>query len=459
ADWPEPAAVLFITERQDRYIEPCGCTGLANQKGGLARRFTFLKQLRDEKQWPVVAVDAGNQVRRFGVQPVFKFQRTVDALKQMKYDAAAFGRDDLRLPAGELFAVVADQNQDGNTPFISANVALLDESFTPRYRVVEAGGQKIGITTILGDEFVSQIKSDEVPTASVADGLNIVWPKLEAEDCDLYLLLAHASLEESAAIARQFPKFDFVVTAGGLGEPTHEPEPISNLPDGSTTKMIQVGTKGMYVGVLGLFPDASDKFRYQRVPLTDRYDDAPEMRRLMKGYQDQLEAVGLAGLEVKPIPHPSGNRYVGSESCGACHEDAYDVWKDSAHSHALDSLVHPGERSDIARHYDPECLSCHVTGWNPQKYYPYTSGYLSLEETPRMAHSGCENCHGPGSAHVAAETGDEDVSEMEILARRAAMVLKLEDAERRCMDCHDLDNSPDFHDEGAFQKYWDQIAH
>ena len=76
-----------------------------------------------------------------------------------------------------------------------------------------------------------------------------------------------------------------------------------------------------------------------------------------------------------------------------------------------------------------------------------------------MAHSGCENCHGPGSAHVAAETGDEDVSEMEILARRAAMVLKLEDAERRCMDCHDLDNSPDFHDEGAFQKYWDQIAH
>jgi hypothetical protein len=27
------------------------------------------------------------------------------------------------------------------------------------------------------------------------------------------------------------------------------------------------------------------------------------------------------------------------------------------------------------------------------------------------------------------------------------------------MECHDLDNSPDFHAAGAFEKYWKEIEH
>ena len=37
-DWPTPQAVLVITGELDGYIEPCGCTGKENQKGGLSRR-------------------------------------------------------------------------------------------------------------------------------------------------------------------------------------------------------------------------------------------------------------------------------------------------------------------------------------------------------------------------------------------------------------------------------------
>ena len=32
-------------------------------------------------------------------------------------------------------------------------------------------------------------------------------------------------------------------------------------------------------------------------------------------------------------------------------------------------------------------------------------------------------------------------------------------AERRCIECHDVDNSPDFHKPGAFEKYWEKVAH
>src|SRR5262245_17084271 len=70
-DWPKPDVALVFTGEQDGYLEPCGCAGLDNQLGGLKRRFTFLKELRD-KGWPVVAMDLGEQEKRTGVQAGFK---------------------------------------------------------------------------------------------------------------------------------------------------------------------------------------------------------------------------------------------------------------------------------------------------------------------------------------------------------------------------------------------------
>ena len=80
ADWPMPQAVLFVSGQQHGYIEPCGCTGLENQKGGLIRRDTLLKELR-ERGWEIIPVDVGNQVRRIGRQPELKFQTTVEAFQ------------------------------------------------------------------------------------------------------------------------------------------------------------------------------------------------------------------------------------------------------------------------------------------------------------------------------------------------------------------------------------------
>ncbi|MEZ6090871.1 MAG: hypothetical protein R3C05_23185 [Pirellulaceae bacterium] len=100
-----------------------------------------------------------------------------------------------------------------------------------------------------------------------------------------------------------------------------------------------------------------------------------------------------------------------------------------------------------------------MTGWNPQGYYPYVSGYESLEATPHLVANGCENCHGPGSQHVAAEEGDIAADDALLETLRASMRLPLAKARERCMECHDLDNSPDFHKEGAFDEYWEQVKH
>jgi hypothetical protein len=446
-NWGTPEAALIFTGRQAGYIEPCGCTGLANQKGGLVRRDTLLTELR-QKGWTLIPMDAGNQVKRFGRQSEIKFQMTYEGLKLMDYQAIGLGPDDLRLSTGEVFAALSDQP----ARFVSANAAVLDRDLLPRSVAIEANGRKVGVTSVLGDEYREKIRNDEVLLEGAVEGIRKAWSQLEREKCEFHVLMVYGSLDETHRLARQFPQFDVIVTTGGGEEPPMTPEFAPN------TKMpvVQVGGKGMFVGVVGLYPEG--KFRYQRVPLDDRYKDSPKMLELIAAYQDQLQAAGLDGLGVKPLAHPSGRTFVGSETCGECHTKAMEVFLKTPHAKALDSLVHPGERSDIARHYDPECLSCHVTGWDPQRLHPFKSGYLSLDATPAMANNGCENCHGPGSAHVAAEQ-DGKTSKATLTKLRLEMRLPYDKARDKCVECHDLDNSPGFQKEGAFAKYMHEIEH
>ncbi len=135
--------------------------------------------------------------------------------------------------------------------------------------------------------------------------------------------------------------------------------------------------------------------------LDSRYPDTAEMKQIMVTYQDQLRQLGWDGLGIRSMPHPrsrqSGElagKFVGSAKCQECHQDAWDVWSNSKHAHATETLAN----LDPPRQFDAECVSCHVVGWSPQDYFPYTTGYESLDKTPHLVGNGCENCHGPGGA-------------------------------------------------------------
>lgn len=451
AGWPKPQAVLVITGNQHGYLEPCGCTGLANQKGGLARRHSLIKQLI-AKGWDVAPLDAGNQVRRFGPQAELQFQMTADALRKMGYKAIGLGSEDLLLGASEVLSSVASDEQTG--PFTSANVAVLQRESMPRHLIIEVGGRRIGVAAVLGDELRKKVTSPDILQEKVQDGLREVMPKIGEATIDFRVLLAFADEDEAREIARRARMFDLVVASSGSIDPTLELESI----EGSKSKLVHTGNKGMFALVIGLYGDRQGaKIRYERVPLDDRFPDSKEMLELMAGYQDQLKQQGLEGLGLKPLKHPQGE-FVGTQTCGQCHTKALAVWEKSKHVHATETLIHPPERGNIPRHFDPECLSCHVTGWDPQKFFPFNGGYLSTEKTPELMQNGCENCHGPGAEHVAAEGGADGALQEKL---RAAMRLPLADkvAERKCMECHDIDNSPDFHKPGAFEKYWKDVEH
>jgi len=450
--WPAPQLAIVLTGNQYGYIEPCGCTGLENQKGGLARRMTFIKQL-SEMGWEVLPVDAGNQVRRFGRQAEIKFQTTAGGLEEIGYRAVGFGPDDLRLGVGELVAAVAtaDDPQDGL--FVSSNVTLIDPSLTAQYKVIDQGGRKVGVTSALDPASLKVQAGGEIEVGAVAEGIQASLASMNDAGADFRILLFYGEEESASEAVRAVPGFDLVIVAGGFGEPLYRPQTI----EGTQTKMIVTGNKGMYAGVVALYPD--QPYRYARVAMTHDFEDAPEMRRLMATYQNQLEAIGLSGLGLKPIEHPSGDRFVGTKVCGECHTTALAIWEGTPHAHATDSIVKPGERGDVARHFDPECISCHVTGWNAQNYYPYESGYLSLAESSHLTGNGCENCHGPGAKHSAAEREGSGVANEQRDILRMAMRLPLEKAKDTCLQCHDLDNSPDFHKDGAFDDYWAEVEH
>ena len=449
-EWPAPQAVLVVTGELDGYIEPCGCTGKENQKGGLSRRQNFLRAV-EGAGWPLVAVDVGNQVKRFGRQTEAKFQSIVDGLRAMRYAAVGFGPGDLRLPAEELVAAVAPVG-DQPTPYVSANVGLLglDAGITPRFRVVEAGGLKIGLTTVIGDDEVARIKNADIEFAPAADGLAIAAAELAKAGCDHQVLLSWASPEGTKALAAKFPQFDVVVTAGGADEPPLE---LPQLPGGA--RLVELGHKGMFAVAIGFYPNKA--VRVQRVPLDARWGESKDMIDLLGTYQKKLETLGFDGLGLVPIRHPTGRRFAGSEACAECHQEAYDVWKDTTHATALVTLEEQKPRRDG----DPECLSCHVTGWAPQRFEPFEGGFTGMTTTPHLAHQGCENCHGPAAAHTAVERGDVRASEAEQARLRQELVLTLatpegkQKAVNNCLECHDLDNSPQF----DFDEYWPQVAH
>ena len=454
-DWPKPKVVLVLTGMEQGYIEPCGCSGLDRMKGGMRRRYAMLEQLRKDGG-PVVPLDVGGFARGFGLQAEMKFSLLVESKEKMGYKAVAFGADDLRLPAAGLVSVAAEVNHKPSM-FLSANVGLFsfDAHITETSRVIAAGGRKIGITAILGAQYQKEINNSDLEMLDPAAALAKVVPELKRK-ADYLVLLAHATREEAIELAKKFPEFNVIVVSEGPDIPPAAPETVPN----SSTLLITVGHKGMDAIVLGLYDDTQRPIRYQRVPLDSRFDPAPdaknpphEMKDLMAAYQEQVKTIGFSGLGLQPATHPqaeTNGKFIGSQKCESCHEAAYHVWKKSKHALAYQTLA----KLDPPRNFDPECISCHVVGWNPDKHFPYTGGFESLSKTPHLTNVGCEDCHGPGEKHAAAEMPGGQ-AELRDKYRKVVQITKEESKKRQCTTCHDLDNSRDF----DFDTYWPLIEH
>ncbi|MFK7817132.1 MAG: multiheme c-type cytochrome [Planctomycetaceae bacterium] len=457
--WPAPAAALILSGEQHGYFEPCGCT--ENQSGGFSRRGDLIRQVQ-ELGWKTAGLDVGGLLKRNGVQAQVKFKTMLTALKDLNYKAFALGVEEVKLGAD---VVVSSNFEDNPLAFLSSNVTFYEapELGTPvRTKVFDHGGIKFGVTSVLGDSLkpeLGQVSDVTVEPASAA--IKATLGQLASATVDMKILLSHGSMKEAEKFAAEFPEFNLIVTTGGAEDPDGRPAQVGD------TVLLNVGKKGKHAGVLAIYPNDEPKFRFELVQLDrDRFGDSPAMIEHMRTYQQQLEAQQVS-IQESAVGHPTGASFVGSDACADCHEEEYDIWKKSPHAKAFLSLDpsnegHGYERlKGIPRLHDPECLCCHVTGWNPQDVYRYRSGFINEsladavgedpERMPLLVGSGCENCHGPGSRHIELAEEGED----ELAAKEVRFTLEQAKSSNGCYKCHDLDNSPTF----DFEEYWPKIAH
>ena len=462
--WEKPAVAILLSGEQNGYFEPCGCTEI--QSGGFSRRDNLLSKMK-ERGWTVAGLDMGGIVRRSRRQSQIKFETMLAALQQMQYQAIGLGPSELRLGPDYLLSQhqFDPSSPESGVAFVSANVVLFGSADigTPvAYRVIEIGDLKIGVTAILGTEQAETLKAEgrleNIDVSAPEAALKPVVDALAGEDLDLRVLMSFSSKDESRQLAKTYAAFDLILTAGGAEDPKGEPEPVGKA------WMVDVGHKGKSVGVLGYYPDREPRFRFELVNLDKfRFDDSLRMVEHMRFYQDRLKEERLVATEI-PIRYPSttGAKFVGAESCGDCHSQAYDKWLETPHSHAYDSLMHAraGQTEyGIPRIYDPECLACHVTGWEPQKVLRFEGGFVNPEfvnddeskaRMKRLQGQQCESCHGPGSRHI------DLINDGEMEKAMAEVRVTKKQAENRvCYSCHDNDNSPNF----EFESYWEQVAH
>jgi hypothetical protein len=114
----------------------------------------------------------------------------------------------------------------------------------------------------------------------------------------------------------------------------------------------------------------------------------------MRKLDAQIGKVNLAAAAPPAPAEPGRPFYVGMDKCAACHKPATAFWRSTVHASAWKTLVDGGKQADY------KCVGCHVTGYGEV-------GGTSLGHTQRFENVQCENCHGPGSAHVAGK-GLED---------------------------------------------------
>jgi hypothetical protein len=438
----------------------------------------------------------------------------------MGYSAVGLGETDFSANLLQLLASYAVQNPNKPPVVLAANILGVtrdnagrvtqqfareqyfpggDDKSRPSVEAHEVliapGRPTVGVVGVVGKEVALPAEKQDASLGFAA----VEWALRQSLDAfnrhpsrpTLRVLLYAGSHELAQEVARSFPEFQLIVCQTPQSEPPQFPTMMNN----GKTMIVQVGQKGKNLGVVGVFPSKSGQpqLRYQLVPLGEEYitpddPDAIKSNRvlaLLEQYAAEVKQQNLLENRPRPVSHTVQVRfpdkkptYVGAQVCLQCHPNEYAVWKGSRHSHAYEALEKASYRPSL-RQYDPECVVCHVTG------FEYQGGFESETKTAHLKGNQCENCHGPGSAHANAPTdrslyiglapwkgGDPNMKlpplgEIVKLAAadkvdRGAINRLPADQQRvinsvssMCLRCHDEENDPKFN----FLEYFPRIHH
>ncbi|MEL6184468.1 MAG: UshA-like (seleno)protein, partial [Myxococcota bacterium] len=481
---PDRMAELFFTTGLAGYIEPCGCT--SNPLGGLPRMATVVGRSKVDH----ALVDAGQlllptEAIEDLARPQHRAKAHLLARAFRKMNVAAFNLSPSDLVEGTGF--LAELQKEGAVPWVSSNVRPRSDRGpeVARSYLRVLGGIRWGITGVAIPERIAET-SDDFAALELVPAVETEVETLREDGAEVVVVLGHLPPADAAELARAVPGIDVLIRSPGtpIERPPNPPERVGSV------VIVEAGQQGQYLGRLRvglassravrplLLDDAgahaaAERARLERkiaaldkeiarfgaipgqeaaraarskvrdrlaarraaivprastpegpylsvniVPLDTSVPNDDGMRSLIVAYDQALREMNAKrGDPSACVAEEGAPRYVGSKACSGCHPQASALWATTAHSRAWATLEEKGKDFDLT------CVGCHSVG------YREPGGYCSLSEVAMYRNVGCENCHGPGSAHIAAPTeGHIDRARTERTCTRGCHVPEHSDA-------------------------------
>ncbi len=407
-------------------IKPCGCAEEGDM-GGLLRRATFLKQ-----QEGAVYLDLGNNFPEPSEQGNLKVEVIHTALRQMGPAVILVGPNEWLYGLDSLAEDLPYflSNQDGTLPF-------------QQEATVSFEGTVAHLRGFLSPTLIYQ-NENEAPRVYGASQALATWERSGA-----FEVLLFRGTDAELAQFQESGQFDLILS--GSTNADELKQVMTRTTDAGTVAMIPTKGQGLLQGVWQ--PEQRRFVATGEVTATPQFGvdwlrrsvpDDPPLSQAFQEYDDRVKELFFTNLD-RMEQQQQQSPFVGAAVCEACHAEAAKVWKSSRHAHAFATL----EAKD--KHFDPECLECHVVGLKPWQPTPGSTlspdvqafvgknGFLSPQLTPHLMNVQCESCHGPARAHIA----QPEVVKMPQVAANA------------CTTCHMGSHSPLFN----FETYWPKIQH
>lgn len=409
--------IIAISGDTTGWIVPCGCT--TNQSGGLLRRGTYLEQLRQQED--VLYLDAGGALQGSSPYDIAKFEAIARGEQEMQVALHNIGAAEAALGTDRLRKI--EQSLGGKPLFLSAN--LQDSGGKPfgmPSKILEIAGRRVLVMGVLSPQYAT----NDVQITSPRKAVLAELARSDRErQHDLAIVLAYLPEGELRELARQLPEVDVIV--GGPTGQAIAPEKVGPLLLASATN------KGKFLIRLNLPAGDNPQISGQAVELTKQFADSKKQQENLDYFYQELAAQDFAASETSFMPgsvatSDTAHRIAGTKACRECHQADCQLWDQSPHAHAWQTLCKTGSQ------VDSYCQQCHVTGFG------VPGGFVSAKRSLDRANVGCESCHGPSRQHV---------------ENPQVATFHHEHAAATCVHCHDPENSPSF----EYGTYWPQVEH
>ena len=314
----QPAKRLVILHTNDLHSRLTGYApesaytplsqGDDNTTGGFSRIAGIIKAEKDKSMGSMLVLDAGD----FFMGTLFPsleaetgFQLRL--MKQMGYDAAALGNHEFDFGPAWLAGVISTSAAKGEIPaLLSGNIRfdeknsnddslekLYNDNLIKRKLVIERGGMRIGIFSVLGRE-AAGFAPEAAPVTfknRISAAKDIV-KELREEKCDIIICLSHSGIVKEKNGEWGGEDFELAGKVKGIsliiGGHSHtkleKPLVVSGIP------IVQTGEFGKFVGRLAISVSGGkiSVEEYRLIPVDDKIEAERDINQMIEEQKQKI---------------------------------------------------------------------------------------------------------------------------------------------------------------------------